>query len=166
MPEHEDRFLVVAQHLEDDFVLGAALFFPEVSRLSPDEEQLIRDLKPWITWCSKQVPPVEVSSRRPATNSDTGDFILPDITVAIGATVQWTNRDSEEHTATPGADGIYDGSGWDSNTLGLKQSFSHQFQQEGVFAYTCRFHPWMNATVTVVADQSGEAPSGGDYYSY
>ena len=106
--------------------------------------------------------PTPPPSAGPVFQADIIDFILPDITLDIGATVHWTNLDAAGHTATSGVEGIYDGSGWDSRGLALNESFSHQFQQEGVFAYTCRFHPWMNATVTVVAGQSSSSSDDND----
>ena len=126
---------------------------------------------PALSTTSKPVTPVKaapspappeaavIPEADPVQQADIFDFVLPDITVAAGVTVRWTNLDSEGHTATPGTDGIYDRSGWDSQGLGLNRSFSHQFDDEGAFPYTCRFHPWMNATVTVVADQSSAAPA-------
>ena len=100
----------------------------------------------------------------PARQADIIDFVLPDVTVAVGGTVRWTNLDAAAHTATPGTEGINDRSGWDSQGLELDQSYSRRFDEVGVFAYTCRFHPWMNATVTVVDAQAAPASGSGDYY--
>ena len=86
------------------------------------------------------------------------DFELPDLNIPAGATVVWTNRDQQGHTATSGKDGVsvkFDNIGWDSGGLDLNESFSMTFTQPGVFPYTCRFHPWMNAILTV-------GPSSGD----
>lgn len=105
----------------------------------------------------------ETAAPGPVQQADIIDFILPDVTVAVGATAEWTNLDSSAYTPTRGVDCVYDRSDWDSWALGSNQSFSYQFQQKGVFAYTCRFHSWMNATVTLLADQSNAAP-GSDYY--
>lgn len=92
------------------------------------------------------------------------DFMLPDITIPVGATVVWTNRDEQGHTATSGKDGIFarfDDIGWDSGGLDLDESFSMTFTQPGVFPYTCRFHPWMNAVLTVGPSSGGTSGAGG-----
>ncbi len=72
-----------------------------------------------------------------------------DLEVAVGTTVTWTNQHSASHTTTSGQNGLFVGPGWDSSTLSDGQSFSYTFDQVGTFAYTCRFHGFMNGTVTV-----------------
>lgn len=86
-----------------------------------------------------------------AIGSDIISFTLEPLAIDVGDTVTWTNRDGVSHTTTSGQDGVFDGSGWDSDFLSLDQSFSHTFDAPGTFPYTCRVHPSMNATVTVVA---------------
>jgi len=96
------------------------------------------------------------------------NFALPNITVPVGATVVWTNKDSTSHTVTSGRNGVFDGTGWNSDQVNSGQTFSRPFSQVGTFAYTCRIHPDLNATVTVT--QSGTASSGagspGNIYNY
>ena len=65
------------------------------------------------------------------------------LTVPVGTTVTWTNNDSAGHTVT--AD---DGS-FSSDTLGSGATFSQTFATAGTFAYHCKIHPSMTATVTV-----------------
>lgn len=79
------------------------------------------------------------------------------ITVDVGDTVTWTNRDTAGHTAT--AD---DGS-FDTGVLGRGQSGSRTFDEAGTFAYHCEPHPSMTGTVVVRAagDSAGAAGSGG-----
>ena len=96
--------------------------------------------------------------------ADIVDFILHDITIPAGVTVTWTNLDEEGHTTTSGKDGIsprVDDIAWNSRGLDLGESFSMTFDQPGVFPYTCVFHPWMNATVTVEASSSGAVSGAG-----
>lgn len=66
------------------------------------------------------------------------------LTVAVGATVTWTNRDGVGHTAT--AD---DGSTFNSGPLGSGETFSFTFATAGTFAYHCAIHPRMTASVVV-----------------
>ena len=94
------------------------------------------------------------------------NFTLPNLTVPVGTTVVWTNEDVVQHTTTSGTDGQFDGLGWNSLFLSKGETFSHTFNQEGTFSYTCRLHPSLSGTVTVVA--SGEpvvgsgSPGSGD----
>lgn len=74
-------------------------------------------------------------------------------TVSVGSTVQWKNMDDDPHTVT--AD---DGS-FDSKGLGQGDSFSFRFMKPGIYHYHCAVHPFMKATVTVVADKPGASPA-------
>jgi plastocyanin len=73
------------------------------------------------------------------------DFrFMPDpITVAAGTRVRWTNRDDAPHTAT--AD---DGS-FDTGNLGAGETGGVTLRKPGVFAYSCEFHRFMRAKITV-----------------
>ena len=63
--------------------------------------------------------------------------------VAVGTTVTWTNQDATQHTVTA-ADGSFDSGG-----LAQGATFSQTFDTAGTFSYACKFHPTMQATVTV-----------------
>ena len=80
--------------------------------------------------------------------SDVINFTLENLTIPVGATVTWTNRDGARHTSTSGVSDNKDGI-WDSPILDKGQKFSFTFNQPGVFPYWCRVHPFMTATVTV-----------------
>lgn len=74
----------------------------------------------------------------------TGDINLSgDITIPVGTTVTWTNRDITIHTTTS-LDGV-----WDSATLFPGDSYSFTFTTAGTFPYHCVFHAQMHGTVTV-----------------
>ena len=91
-----------------------------------------------------------------AIASDIINFTLANLTINVGDTVTWTNRDGPPHTTTSGQNGAWDGVGWNSAFLSTNQSFSNTFNTSGSFPYTCRVHSSMNATVTV----EPFAPSG------
>lgn len=67
------------------------------------------------------------------------------LTVKKGATITWTNQDAVGHTVT-----IDNGMGPDSALLGQGQSYSYTFNDVGAYAYHCKPHPNMRATVTVI----------------
>ena len=91
-----------------------------------------------------------------AFNADIKDFAHQDITVPVGTTVAWTNRDGVAHTTTEGSDPEI----WDSFALQPGQSFSFTFTEAGTFNYFCAIHLTMRATVTVTAQQAqAETPT-------
>jgi predicted lipoprotein with Yx(FWY)xxD motif/plastocyanin len=61
-----------------------------------------------------------------------------------GTTVKWTNNDGASHTVTS------DNGAFESSTLQQGSSFSFTFNDTGTFAYHCKFHSGMTATVIVV----------------
>lgn len=68
-------------------------------------------------------------------------FAPGSLTVAPGATVTWSNRDSVTHTSASGTL-------W-SATLEPGESFSRTFADRGTFNYRCTIHPGMSGTITV-----------------
>jgi plastocyanin len=71
------------------------------------------------------------------------DYDPKAITVQAGTTVTWTNSDDAAHTAT-----AEDGS-FDTGTLDRGDSKTVSFDEPGTYAYYCRFHAFMKATVEV-----------------
>jgi len=76
---------------------------------------------------------IEDSQYRPAT-----------VTVPVGTTVRWTNKDEETHTVSS------DTAGFSSTGLDLGEDFSYTFTVPGTYPYTCDLHPFMQGTVVVV----------------
>jgi serine/threonine protein kinase/plastocyanin len=70
-------------------------------------------------------------------------FNPPDLAVAAGTTVTWSNHDDTNHTVS------FDGIGVDSGGFGHDETFSHAFEDPGEYSYICNIHPSMTATVTV-----------------
>ena len=65
------------------------------------------------------------------------------ITVAVNATVTWTNKDNVGHNVTSD-------SGWfASSTIDPGNTYSHQFTAAGTYQYRCTIHQNMNGTVIV-----------------
>jgi len=82
-------------------------------------------------------------------------FIPAVITVNVGDTVKWENKDSAAHTVTSGtaADGP-DGN-FDSNMFLSGQTFSHTFRTAGEYPYFDMLHPWQAGIVIVKGTPSG-----------
>ena len=81
--------------------------------------------------------------------SRTVQIVHPDLTVAVGTSIVWTNNDSATHTVTLGANGVKDGDDFDSGNMGGGGTFEFTFDTSGSFAYTCKIHPSMNGTIEV-----------------
>jgi len=67
------------------------------------------------------------------------------ITVAVGTTVTWTNRDDIPHTVVS-AD---DPRAFKSKVMDTDEKFSFTFTKAGTFPYFCSVHPKMTGTVVV-----------------
>lgn len=65
------------------------------------------------------------------------------ITVKVGTTVTWTNRDQDAHTVTA-SNGPFK-----SKTLNTGDTYSYTFTAAGSFDYLCTIHPFMTAKVVV-----------------
>jgi plastocyanin len=65
------------------------------------------------------------------------------LTVKVGSTVTWTNRDEEPHTVAA-SDGSFHSPG-----MGTGATFTHTFATAGTFDYVCSIHPSMHGTVVV-----------------
>ena len=87
------------------------------------------------------------------------NFKHESLAVRAGDTVVWTQRDSNtSHTTTSGIPLSPDFI-WDSGSLSTGQTFIFSFNQLGTFAYYCRIHPSMKATITVIAAESSSGQS-------
>jgi len=65
------------------------------------------------------------------------------ITVPVGATVTWTNKDDIPHTAVS-TDGLFK-----SKVMDTDEKFSYTFTKAGTYSYHCSVHPKMTGTVVV-----------------
>ena len=70
-------------------------------------------------------------------------FGQPTLSVPVGTTVTWVNRDEEPHTVTSTA-GAFASPGLDNG-----ERFTYRFDTPGTYVYYCAFHPHMRAQVVV-----------------
>jgi plastocyanin len=66
------------------------------------------------------------------------------ITVKIGATVTWTNKDEDAHTVAITGTAV-------SKPLQGGDSYAHTFGQPGTYTYRCTIHPNMRGMVVVTS---------------
>jgi amicyanin len=68
------------------------------------------------------------------------------LTVRVGTTVTWTNKDSVPHTVVSDAGSSVP---FTSPSLATGSSFPFTFTQAGTYTYHCSIHPSMKGTVVV-----------------
>ncbi len=77
------------------------------------------------------------------------------MTVGVGTTVTWINKDSVSHTATSDNGPAQ----FDSGTIATNQSYSYTFTMPGTYTYHCTIHPNMKATITVTGQGNQQPPN-------
>lgn len=93
-------------------------------------------------------PKVGANTQQPATTEvkiDNFSFTPAVLTVPVGTTVTWTNRDDIPHTVVS-AD---DPKAFKSKVMDTDEKFSYTFATAGTFTYFCSVHPKMTGTVVV-----------------
>ena len=96
-------------------------------------------------------PPMPAASPTPAAPPAGPDAVLIQnfafapaaLTVKVGATVTWTNRDDEPHTV------VADGGQFRSPGLDSNATYSYTFAAAGTYDYVCSIHPFMRGSVVV-----------------
>jgi plastocyanin len=92
-------------------------------------------------------PNVRANTQPPATAGevkiDNFSFGPGTLTVPVGATVTWTNRDDIPHTAVS-TDGAFK-----SKVMDTDEKFSFTFSKPGNYPYFCSIHPKMTGKVVV-----------------
>jgi amicyanin len=74
---------------------------------------------------------------------DNFSFSPTTLTVAVGTTVTWTNRDDIPHTV------VSDDKVFKSKVLDTDEKFSFTFTKPGTYPYFCSVHPKMTGKVVV-----------------
>jgi plastocyanin len=91
--------------------------------------------------------PAAAQNQPPALTVHIKNFMFTPMTATIvaGDRVTFVNDDDEAHTATA-VDHSFDSEGLDAHA-----SFQHVFTKPGTYAYFCELHPYMKATIVVLA---------------
>jgi plastocyanin len=93
---------------------------------------------PSLTANMEQPPPATAEVR-----IDNFSFVPPTLTVAVGTTVTWTNRDDIPHTVVS-TDGVFK-----SKVRDTDEQFTYTFDKAGTYSYYCSIHPKMTGQVVV-----------------
>jgi plastocyanin len=70
-------------------------------------------------------------------------FDPPQVEIAVGDSVVWTNDDERDHTI------VANDKSFKSDNIGKDGSFEHKFNKAGKFGYACSYHPRMKGVVVV-----------------
>jgi plastocyanin len=93
------------------------------------------------------LPSVTANDQPTAANTeikiDNFSFGPETLTVPVGATVTWTNKDDIPHT-TVSTDGSFK-----SKVMDTDEKFSYTFTKPGTYSYFCSVHPKMTGKVVV-----------------
>ena len=76
---------------------------------------------------------------------DNFSFGPASLTISVGSSVTWTNRDDIPHTVVS----VDDPKVFKSKVLDTDEKFSFTFTKAGTYAYFCSIHPKMTAKVVV-----------------
>jgi plastocyanin len=90
--------------------------------------------------------PIQTAEKAAAANEVLiGDyeFIPATLTVSVGTTVTWSNRDDEAHTVNSTTDVFK------SAPLDTDEKFSFKFTAPGTYPYYCKLHPQMKGQIVV-----------------
>jgi plastocyanin len=74
---------------------------------------------------------------------DNFSFAPETLTVPVGTTVTWTNRDDIPHTVVS-TDGVFKSKARDTD-----EKFSYTFAKAGTYSYYCSLHPKMTGKIVV-----------------
>jgi plastocyanin len=89
--------------------------------------------------------PQQAASATTEVKIDNFSFGPATLTVPVGTTVTWTNRDDIPHTVVS----TDDPKAFKSKVLDTDEQFSYTFTKTGIFPYFCSVHPKMTGKVIV-----------------
>ncbi len=92
---------------------------------------------------ASRVARADQKSPESAVEIDNFSFGPQTVTVPVGATVTWTNRDDIPHTVVS-TEGVFK-----SKVRDTDETFSYTFSQAGTYPYFCSLHPKMTGKVVV-----------------
>src|SRR2546427_7282895 len=98
-----------------------------------------------VVSCGLLALPLVAIAATSAVTIQNSAFAPASVTVRVGDTVTWTNRDAFSHTSTS------DTGAWDTGVITAAGSRSFTFGSAGTFAYHCSIHSFMHGAVVVQA---------------
>ncbi len=132
--------------------LGAGGALPRSSRLLAAGGFAVITIALGVMWANvaDRSPTAASADSAPAAAGAASDvtivdfsFQAPEISVAVGTTINWTNADSAAHSV------VATDRSFESERLATDESFTFTFDAPGTFTYNCGLHPSMAGTVVV-----------------
>src|SRR5437016_7939889 len=99
---------------------------------------------------SKSARAKSAGSATGAVKIDNFSFAPTIVTVPVGTTVTWTNRDDIPHTV------VSDDKVFKSKVLDTDEKFSYTFTKPGAYPYFCSVHPKMTARIVRSEEHTSE----------
>src|SRR5579885_81899 len=128
----------------------------DTSKLDVKEYDYLCTVHPWMTGKIEVTSPAKpvianVTIAEGASKQANGQkyFDPEDISVKVGTTVVWTNKDGVAHTVTSGDPNSGPTTTFDSGLIKPGATFQYKFDSVGTNPYYCTVHPWMTGKVTV-----------------
>lgn len=85
----------------------------------------------------------EKASAETAIKIDNFTFTPATITVSVGSTIRWTNRDDIPHNV------VSEDKSFKSKAMDTDEQFSYTFTKPGTYNYFCSIHPKMTGKIIV-----------------
>ena len=92
---------------------------------------------------------VTIATGASTQNAGQKYFDPSELSVKVGTTVVWTNKDAAAHTVTSGNPSAGPSGIFDSGLIKADNTFEYKFNSAATTEYFCTIHPWMTGKVTV-----------------
>jgi plastocyanin len=126
-------------------ILGLGYFYFSGSISSKKDSANIPDSNPVISSNTDSTTPIgEAGAKTYNIEINNFAFSPSTLTIKVGDSVVWTNKDNAAHTVTSD-------SGREMNSLSLSNGeiYSHTFENSGTYNYHCSFHTMMKGNIIV-----------------
>ncbi|HEV2193656.1 MAG TPA: plastocyanin/azurin family copper-binding protein [Nitrosopumilaceae archaeon] len=141
---------------DSSLIKGGETYRLDTSKLNETEYDYMCTVHPFMTGkimiTAPQKPIItNVTIVSGASTQSAGQkyFDPADMSIKVGTTVVWTNKDSAAHTVTSGNPSAGPSGTFDSGLIKAGNTFQYKFSSAGTTEYFCTIHPWMTGKVTV-----------------
>lgn len=125
----------------------------DTSKLNGTKYDYMCTVHPWMTGKIVITQPLvaNVTISKGASTQSTGQkyFDPASLSVKVGTTVIWTNKDAASHTVTSGEPSTGPSGTFDSSLIKPGNTFKYTFTTAGTTSYFCTVHPWMTGKIIV-----------------
>lgn len=138
---------------DSSLIPAGKTFSLDTSKLNGTEYDYMCTVHPFMTGKIVLTQPVTANvdiSKGASTQASGQKYFDPaSLSVKVGTTVVWTNKDSASHTVTSGDPQAGPSGDFDSSLIKPGNTFKHTFSKAGTVSYFCTVHPWMTGKINV-----------------